>query len=597
MKLLNNKVVVAAVICTAAATPTPLNYTRDAQAVRCVERGGWYYVENIPAEVKCISLDPNMYPRSQTDTIPRFRRGSGVFTSSIPIAPVDRADSINVRVSGYSHFHYDPTNSLLGELGDKNDAYVEGCDETNSTSRTSMKNIVCLTATNVSSIPSAISAIVTSFVSDLPIMTMTLTDLNNSDFGLEAKRSMVWSLHYPVNHTRHASPFVGILGKAEYAGKSSLEMSSKRGYSLSVIDAVGNDRGIDLGLAGMAPEADYKLRGTMLDKTLMKDMIGFTTYAATGRVSMKGAPIELYVRLDEKYADPNVVDETHYMGVYMLEEKIKRGDDRIPISKTKASTPINETSFIVKRDNFHEGDVQLLSGGSNTQANVMLLEYPKPDKATPAQVQYIQDYLETVDNMMKSPKMNDAFQQMIDVRSFVDQQLVQEMLLNGDAYRKSTTFYKDANGKFTAGPVWDFDLSLGHEWNLVKASSSLGYDRYEGLWFKELNQNPEYKCLVNCMWRQYRGTIFKSDTLLEMIDSQIPILWNPATRNFKRWDVLGRPLELFLDYTAENQWLSTWDAEVVAMKQFLVSRLTNLDSIYTVNATVCNCLTTMLSIR
>jgi spore coat protein CotH len=56
--------------------------------------------------------------------------------------------------------------------------------------------------------------------------------------------------------------------------------------------------------------------------------------------------------------------------------------------------------------------------------------------------------------------LEDGYKTVIDVPSFVDFMLVNE-LSNSDVYQSSTFFHKDRDGKLRAGPVWDFNLSLG----------------------------------------------------------------------------------------------------------------------------------------
>ena len=51
----------------------------------------------------------------------------------------------------------------------------------------------------------------------------------------------------------------------------------------------------------------------------------------------------------------------------------------------------------------------------------------------------------------------------IDVRSFVKWYIVEEFMNNTDSSMHSSVFmYKDAGGKFTLGPTWDFDRSSGN---------------------------------------------------------------------------------------------------------------------------------------
>ena len=59
-----------------------------------------------------------------------------------------------------------------------------------------------------------------------------------------------------------------------------------------------------------------------------------------------------------------------------------------------------------------------------------------------------------------------GFRKYLDVKAFVDFQIIQELVNNVDGYSFSTFFHKDKDsngGKLHAGPLWDFDLCYGNE--------------------------------------------------------------------------------------------------------------------------------------
>ena len=89
-----------------------------------------------------------------------------------------------------------------------------------------------------------------------------------------------------------------------------------------------------------------------------------------------------------------------------------------------------------------------------------------PEYASEAQVKYISQYWqEFEDALYSSDGYNDldkSISDYIDITSFARSYLVQEWASNWDVGLSSTFFYKDLDGKLIAGPIWDFDESLGN---------------------------------------------------------------------------------------------------------------------------------------
>ena len=55
-----------------------------------------------------------------------------------------------------------------------------------------------------------------------------------------------------------------------------------------------------------------------------------------------------------------------------------------------------------------------------------------------------------------------GYRRYIDIDSFVDFFILNELSNNVDAYRLSTFIHKDISGKLKMGPIWDFNLAFGN---------------------------------------------------------------------------------------------------------------------------------------
>ena len=114
----------------------------------------------------------------------------------------------------------------------------------------------------------------------------------------------------------NASPDWSGHGAIHVRGNSSREYEKKQ-YALETRDADGND--LDVSLMGLPEEEDWILQGPYSDKTLMRNHLMFHWSRAIERYAPRTRFIELYM-IDD--GDP--LAPTHYRGVYLLTEKIKR---------------------------------------------------------------------------------------------------------------------------------------------------------------------------------------------------------------------------------------------------------------------------------
>jgi spore coat protein CotH len=79
--------------------------------------------------------------------------------------------------------------------------------------------------------------------------------------------------------------------------------------------------------------------------------------------------------------------------------------------------------------------------------------------ATTEQTQYIEGVFNK-HKTMHDNDLEDGYKTVIDVPLLI-LCCVNELCSNSDVYQSSTFFHKDRDGKLRAGPVWDFNLSLG----------------------------------------------------------------------------------------------------------------------------------------
>jgi hypothetical protein len=182
---------------------------------------------------------------------------------------------------------------------------------------------------------------------------------------------------------------------------------------------------------------------------------------------------------------------------------------------------------------------------------------------TGEQKAYIRDYITRFENMMKSPAFADpvnGYRKWIDVKTFVDYLLVEELAKNKDGYRLSGYLWKQSDrrgGLLSAGPVWDFDIAWGNSYDAMNAGEmyfdwskpddyvlNLRKGRAKPLnipdfWYQLMEDNAFTRDL-KCRWQELRKTVFSNAALNGKMDAWTTLLDGALKRDQAKWKTLGR---------------------------------------------------------
>ncbi|MBN2775576.1 MAG: CotH kinase family protein [Prolixibacteraceae bacterium] len=365
----------------------------------------------------------------------------------------------------------------------------------------------------------------------------------------------------------------------EYDGKigietrgSSTQMFEKKSYGIELRDENGAD--MDTTLLGMPSEEDWILYGPYMDKSLLRNVVTFTLDGALGHYSPRCRYVEMVLN-------------NEYVGLYVLMEKIKRDKNRVDIAKLKMDDNEGEEltgGYIIKIDKTTgEGGDGFYSdfANKNNMYSLYQYEYPKPFEITGEQKEYISDYVHSFENAIYNNDftLESGYRRYIDINSFVDYQIINELSRNVDAYRLSTFYYKDKNERLNIGPVWDFNLGYGNA-NYYTAWSEQGFqfltDIGEDYWqnpfyWEQFKKDPFYCNRIIERWQELRENVLSNERVFYVVDSLTSLIAAASGRNFQKWNILGQ-------YVWPNYYIGpSWQAEVNWMKNWLSTRLDWLD--------------------
>lgn len=149
--------------------------------------------------------------------------------------------------------------------------------------------------------------------------------------------------------------------------------------------------------------------------------------------------------------------------------KLKRDKNRIDVDELEPEDnqfPEISGGYITKSDKLSPDEEIAWQYNNYLGHEVDFLHHdPKEDEITSTQKNYIKsifDKLESFSSSGQSSALN-GFPSVIDMASFIDFMILNELGSNVDAYQYSTFFHKERGGKLRAGPVWDFNLSFGND--------------------------------------------------------------------------------------------------------------------------------------
>ena len=308
-----------------------------------------------------------------------------------------------------------------------------------------------------------------------------------------------------------------------------------------------------------------------------------------------------------------------YRGIYLLSEKNSVGETSVAITDmeqayeqlnegygTDMTTALAENSYgqqyqytkdLTEPENITGGYLIELNhdkwdeaSGFKTRQGVAF-NVKSPEWCGDSAMKYISEYYQAFEDAVYATDDTGAytgynastgkyFYDYVDMDSLVKVFLLQELSLNCDGFISSVYFYKDADGKMFAGPIWDQDMTFGTGWTKTNAADIEDYHYLA----KALIQIPAFKTAVV----EYYSSTF-APAVREWLGNngtiahQYSLLKNSAAMNYTLWDYIriGNP---------ENEghiWQgASYQSVVDEMTTWIENRLANMDSRFKLQSTV-----------
>lgn len=201
-------------------------------------------------------------------------------------------------------------------------------------------------------------------------------------------------------------------------------------------------------ILGLKADRDWVLLANYRDPTQLMNTFAFT--AGRGL----GINYTNHVRYVEVTLNGN------YIGLYLLTEQVEQGSSRVAIDGTQG--------MLLSLD---LDDGPELSPGATDNFLSTVYQLPvcvkSPEITTATQISTIKSTFAQLETAIKNGNY-DAVSKLLDIRSFIDYMILQELVYNVEVDAPRSIFmYKDIGGKWTMGPLWDFDAGFDFDWSTM----------------------------------------------------------------------------------------------------------------------------------
>lgn len=390
-----------------------------------------------------------------------------------------------------------------------------------------------------------------------PISTVYLTSSNSAQGRdwVDASKQNIATGSMSMVSADGGSIYSGELKQIKARGNSTFTYADKKSYQIKLntaSDLLGNQEQVKT----------WVLLASYFDATQMHDKL------------MKDLATKLGLAYTASCNWVNLYYDGEYRGVYLLSEKNSVGAASVAITDMeeayKAQNPSYGDNMSTDLSQNAYGQKFQYTKGLQEPANItggylielnhnmwdeasgfktrqgVAFNVKSPEWCGEEAMRYISEYYQAFEDAVYATDDAGAytgynastgkyFYDYVDMDSLVKVFLLQELALNCDGFISSVYFYKDADGKMFAGPIWDQDMTFGTGWTKTNAADIEDYHYLA----KALIQIPAFKTAV----AEYYSSTF-APAVREWLGNngtiahQYNLLKDSAAMNYKLWDFI-----------------------------------------------------------
>jgi len=354
-------------------------------------------------------------------------------------------------------------------------------------------------------------------------------------------------------------------------------------YGLETRDMLGNN--LDTALLGMPGENDWVLLSNWNEKSLARNTLSFDIFTKMGHYTPRMRHCEVVVNND-------------YRGIYLFGEKIKVGKNRVSIAKLTPSDISGDSltgGYIFKTD-YNDGAGSYWDSNFspvNRPGGIVKFVYhdPKAEDLAVVQKSYIQSFVNSLETALYSNNFKDpatGYRAYLDVNTFIDYFILEEVARNVDGYKKSRFFHKNKdskNGLLDSGPVWDFDWAWKNlnDCSFLKNTTGAGWaykinecnaSPVPPSWEVRMLEDPFFANSIHERYFNLRKNVLSISQINHYLDSISGLVNDAQVRHYKKYNIIG-----YNNGAPEiDAQPTSYAGEITKLKNWIAIRLSWLDA-------------------
>ena len=284
--------------------------------------------------------------------------------------------------------------------------------------------------------------------------------INTENNQVIASKEDYLSCNVTITNSQPEYEFENFEAKIRGRGNYSWKYYDKKPYRLKFEDKVD--------LFGNGAAKTWTLIANAEDATMIRNFLAYNIGNIFDNLEFTSSTqfVELYVN-------------NEYRGVYLVCEQVQTGNNRVDISESMDTV---DTGYLLEMDS-HAGEEGEIEGYDYFVCEDKKFALKTPDTEDDSYnedyLNFIKTYFESCFDALKDDDFS-TIEQLIDVDSFVDSYIINELFKNKDVNGSSFYLYKDAGGKLKSGPIWDF-ASIQYDDDLIATTNVF-----------RIEKNPKY---------------------------------------------------------------------------------------------------------
>jgi len=306
-------------------------------------------------------------------------------------------------------------------------------------------------------------------------------------------------------------------------------------------------------LLGMNAGKKWVLITTYSDKTLLRNFIS---------LNLASEILGMDYAVQTRYVD--VYFNGKYNGLYVLSQNITLGPGQVDA----------DALFEIEAQYRHSDCSNCIICPSGTH---IIFSEPIDEAADKAEhdalmSEYRQLIVKADNAIMNKGKY--VYSRYIDVDSFVDWYIMNELVKNYDSGFTTSCYMYAKDGKLYMGPCWDYDTCMGNQ-NVATCLDPEGYhvaNSGYSPWYQTLTREKDFKQALHNRWTQLWDE-GKIASFMQLIDDEAEIIAESQKLDAKKW-----PQKLKMSDLRGHRSLYTYAEELEYLKNWLNTRIAWLNS-------------------